>query len=140
MSTLAAESPAASTEHGRLWAALRWLDLPILAVGLAAFLIAGLALWGYAACAGAWLLTRALQELANRNTVRALARGDRRSAMGLHAAAMLARIWILAATVLVVGVIEREAGLAAAVLAAILVGAYLGGNALAQLVTGEEAR
>jgi hypothetical protein len=40
--------------------------------------------------------------------------------MGVMAGAMVGRLWLMGLTVLCVGLIEREAGLAAALLAAIL--------------------
>ena len=54
---------------------------------------------------------------------------------------MLGRLWILAAAILIVGLVgDREAGLAGAVLAAALVTAFLAGEGIAQLIDGEGAR
>jgi hypothetical protein len=101
---------------------LRYLDLALLALALPAFLIADWPLLGYGATAAAWLVARAIQEVATR---RAVATGDRRAVLGVMAGTMLGRIWIVGLAVLVAGLAEREAGLAAGVLAAALFTVFL---------------
>lgn len=96
---------------------LRRLDLLVLALALPVFVLADLPLLGYAGTATAWLLQRGVNVLAAR---RAAETGDRRAAMGVMAGTMLARIWLISLAVLAVGLIEREAGLTGALLAAIL--------------------
>lgn len=96
---------------------LRCLDLLVLALALPVFVIADLPLVGYAGAAAAWLLQRGVNAFASR---RAVESGDRRAAMGVMAGAMVGRLWLVGLTVLCVGLIEREAGLAAALLSAIL--------------------
>ncbi len=81
------------------------------------FLLAGLPVLGYLIIAFAWLAQRFIASFAQR---RALASGDRRAAMSVIAGTMFARLWILGLSVLCAGLIEREAGLAAALLAAVL--------------------
>lgn len=93
---------------------LRHLDLAVLAIALPVFLIAGFPLLGYAVVALAWLLQRGIQAYAER---RALASGDRKAAIGVIAGTMMARLWLLGLSVLGAGLADREAGLAAAVLA-----------------------
>jgi hypothetical protein len=102
--------------------AVRWLDLAVLAIALPVFLAAGLPLFGWAAIAGAWLVQRAAQELFER---RARASGDPRRSAAVLALSMLARVWILALTIFVLGKAEREAGLSAALLSVLLVTVYL---------------
>lgn len=138
MSTLAIEGSSELDGQRRLASGLRLADLPVLVVALPVFVLADLPMLGWAVCTGAWLFVRGLQHLASRQSARALERGDRRSAMGFHAAAMLARIWVIALAVLAAGLIEREAGLAAAVMAIALVTLFLGGGALAQLLEPTE--
>ena len=128
--------PAADRE--RVPFALRYGDLVVLAVGLPVFLIAGLPLLGYGAAAGAWIAARAIELVAARRTARALGGGDRRAAVGTLAAATLARVWLIALVVLLVGLAEREAGLAAAVLAVIVFTYHLGALFLARLLSPEE--
>jgi hypothetical protein len=118
----------------RAAALCRWADLALLALALPVFVAADLPLLGYAVGGGAWLLARGLGHLADRRAALALAAGDRRTALGTVAAAMLGRIWLVALAVLLVGLLaDREDGLAAAVLAAGLVTAYLVGTFLARL-------
>lgn len=92
---------------------LRFLDLAILALALPIFLAAGLPLLGWAGAAGAWIVQRGVQALIER---RARESDDPRTVAGLLAGSMIARGWIIAGTIFVVGLTEREAGLAAAVL------------------------
>jgi hypothetical protein len=106
-----------SGEAGSLLTLLRCLDLLVLALALPLFLIADLPLVGYAGAAAAWSLQRAVNAFAAR---RAAESGDRRAAMGVMAGAMVGRLWLVGLTVLCVGLIEREAGLAAALLSAVL--------------------
>jgi hypothetical protein len=105
---------------------VRQLDLVVLALALPVFLLAGLPMLGYAVAAGAWLAQWAIHVAAERRAAASLAAGDRRSALGVVAATTLGRVWLVALAVLLVGVLaDREDGLAAAVLSAGLVTAYL---------------
>ncbi|MEX1143118.1 MAG: hypothetical protein WD993_07315 [Thermoleophilaceae bacterium] len=96
---------------------LRCFDLLVLALALPLFLIAGLPVLAYAGIAAAWLTQRGVRALAVR---RAVATGDRQAALGVMAGTMLARLWLVTLSVLGVGLIERDAGLPAALLAAAL--------------------
>jgi hypothetical protein len=92
------------------------VDLLALAAALAVFAIGGLPLLGYAVAAAAWLAQRGIQVLAQRRSGEALANGNRRRAMGLVAASTLGRVWLMVTAALLVGLADREAGLAATVL------------------------
>jgi len=92
------------------------VDLLLLAVALVVFAIGGLPLLGYAVAATAWLAQRGIQVLAARRASEDLADGNRQRAMGTVAATTLGRVWLMATAVLLVGIAEREAGLAAALL------------------------
>jgi uncharacterized membrane protein YkgB len=92
------------------------VDLLLLAVALVVFAIGGLPLLGYAAAAAVWLAQRGIQVLASRRAGEDLAEGNRQRAMGTVAATTLGRVWLMATAVLLVGIAEREAGLAAALL------------------------
>jgi len=112
-------------------ALVRQLDLVLLALALPVFLVFDLPLLGYAVAAVAWVAQRLLQRFAAR---RAAGANERRTALGVIAAATLGRVWLLALAILLVGVLaDEDAGLAAAVLAAALVTIYLAGEAVAQL-------
>ena len=100
---------------------LRNLDLIVLALALPVFIAADLPILGWGAAAFAWLASRAVQAFAER---RALASGDRRVAMGARAATLMGRLYLVGITVLVAGIIEREAGLAAGVLSVLVFTVY----------------
>lgn len=99
---------------------LKYVDLLALVAALAAFLVGGLPMLGYAAAAAVWLVQRGIQMVAGRRAQAELAAGNRQRAMGVIAMTTLGRVWLMATAVLLVGLAEREAGLAAAVLVAVL--------------------
>ena len=94
----------------------KYVDLLALLAALAVFLLGGLPLLGYAVAAAVWLTQRGIQVLAQRRMRQELARGNRQKAMGIVAGSALGRVWLMATAVLLVGVAERESGLAAALL------------------------
>lgn len=120
--------------------ALRYADVIVLGVALPIFLLADLPLLGYAAAAGAWIVQHALLAFAQRTAAAALRSGDRRRAMGAIGVTTLARVWLVALAILLVGLLgEREDGLAAAVLSLALVTVHLGSTAVARLLYPQEA-
>jgi hypothetical protein len=94
----------------------KYVDLLALLVALAVFLLGDLPLLGYAVAAAVWLLQRGIQVLAQRRMKQELAAGNRQKAMGFVAGSTLGRVWLMATAVLLVGIAERESGLAAAIL------------------------
>ncbi|HET7053906.1 MAG TPA: hypothetical protein VFI09_08340 [Solirubrobacterales bacterium] len=96
------------------------VDLLVLAAALAVFALGGLPLLGYAVAAAAWLAQRGVQVLAGRRVAAELAAGNRQRAMGIVAGTTLGRVWLMVTAVLLGGLVEREAGLAAAVLLLVL--------------------
>ena len=94
----------------------KYVDLLVLAAALAVFLLGGLPMLGYAAGAASWLAQRGIQMLAARRAQAELSAGNRQKAMGIIAATTLGRVWLMATAVLLVGLAERQAGLAAAIL------------------------
>ena len=113
---------------------IRNLDLVLLAVALPIFLVTDWPLLGYAVAAAAWLVQHGIQLLAEARSRRALAAGDRKTALAAIGGATLARVWLVALAILLVGGLgEREDGLAAAVLAAVLVTTSLAGRGLERL-------
>jgi hypothetical protein len=111
----------------------KYVDLLVLAVALAVFLLGGLPLLGYAVGAAAWLAQRGIQILATRRAGVELAAGNRQRAMGVVAATTLGRVWLMATAVLLVGLAEREAGLAAALLVLALFTVSFAAQGLAHL-------
>ncbi len=94
----------------------KYVDLIALLAALAVFLLGDLPLLGFAVAAAVWLLQRGIQVLAQRRMKQELAAGNRQKAMGFVAGSALGRVWLMATAVLLVGVAERESGLAAALL------------------------
>jgi hypothetical protein len=94
----------------------KYVDLLVLAAALAVFLLGGFPLLGYAVGAAAWLVQRGIQMVAAKRATVELAAGNRQKAMGIIAATTLGRVWLMATAVLLVGLAERPAGLAAAIL------------------------
>jgi uncharacterized membrane protein YkgB len=93
---------------------------------------------GYVVCAGAWIAASAMQLVAERHVKRSLARGNRNSALGVLAASTLGRVWLVALAILLVGLSDRDAGLAGAVLAAVLVTVHLAGMAIGRLISPDD--
>jgi len=100
---------------------IRYLDLLLVALALPVFLAAGLPLAGWGVGAGAWVAQRGLQTYLDG---RASASKDPRTVVGLLAGSMIARGWLVAIAVFLVGLSDNEAGLAAAVLVVMLFTAY----------------
>jgi hypothetical protein len=100
---------------------LRYLDLVVLAIALPIFIAAGLPLLGWAGAAFGWTLQRVIRHFIEQ---RARASDDPRTVAGLLTGSMIARGWIVAGSIFVVGLTEREAGLAAAILAITLFTLY----------------
>ena len=127
--------------ESRVALAIRFFDLVLLAGALPVFLAADLPLAGWAAVALVWVACAAIELYAERRVGRELAGGNRREAMGWVAITSLGRVWLIALTVLLVGLLaEREAGLAAAVLSAILFTVHFGARFIARAMTSPEER
>ena len=117
---------------------LRNLDLFVLLVALPVFLLAGAPLAGYLAAGAAWIVGRIASDYASRRSMQALRESNRRTALGVTAFATMGRVWLLAAAILLVGLLdEREAGLAAAVLALALVTAHLAAQFIVNVLHAE---
>jgi len=111
----------------------KYVDLLLLAVALAVFLLGGLPMLGYAVGAVAWLAQRGIQAVAAKRSQAELKAGNRQKAMGIVAATTLGRVWLMATAVLLVGLGEREAGLAAALLVLVLFTVSFAAQGLAHL-------
>jgi hypothetical protein len=115
--------------------ALRYVDLVLLAAALPVFIAAGFPMTAYIVIALVWIGFHGVELLTARAVRRAAERGDRRAAMGWVGATTLARVWTVALAVLLVGVLHsKDAGLAAAVLAAVLFTVHLGARLLVRFV------
>ena len=142
LSTLALEGSDAAAQRGaRPGALIRYADLALLALALPIFIAAGWPLVGYAAIAAAWLVQHAMLAWANRASAVALARGERNRAMAVVGGITLGRVWLVATTILLVGLLgDREDGLAAAVLALALVTVHFACLAFSKLLAEDPPR
>ena len=114
---------ALRTSEGRAWLALlRNLDLILLAVALPVFAFGGLPMVGYAAVAGAWLLQWLIAKVALQ---RAVELRDRRAALRALVAGLVARLGFAVLAVLGAGLADKDAGVAAGVLALLLFTVHL---------------
>jgi hypothetical protein len=104
--------------------AVRYADLVVLALALPVFLAAGWPMLGYAAGAVAWLIQRAVHAWTNARALDAQAAGDVKRVAGYVTGSMIARGWLVALIVFGAGMVENDAGLAAAVLVVVLFTAY----------------
>jgi hypothetical protein len=111
----------------------KYVDLLVLTAALAIFLLGGFPMLGFAVGAAAWLIQRGIQAVAARRAQGELGAGNRQKAMGILAATTLGRVWLMATAVLLVGLAERQAGLAAAVLVLVLFTISFAAQGLAHL-------
>ena len=92
----------------------RNIDLVIVVIALPVFLIAGWPIAGYLAGAGAWVAQRLISTYATR---KAKETDDLRKMAGIMTGSMIGRGWLVALTILIVGLtVSDEAGLSAALL------------------------
>src|SRR5262249_49336185 len=115
----------------------KYVDLLLLAAALAVFLLGGLPLLGYAVGAGVWLAQRGIQMIAAKRIVAEAPAGNRQRAMGILAATALGRVWLMATAVLLVGLSDKDAGLAAAILVMVLFTVSFAAGGLAHLFNSE---
>src|SRR5437763_9479316 len=105
----------------------------MLAAALPLFLVFGWPILGYVVCAAAWLAGRALHAAAERRARSALSHGNRKGALGTMGAATLGRVWLVALAILLVGLADRKAGLAGALLAVAVVTTYFAAQGIAYM-------
>jgi uncharacterized membrane protein YkgB len=117
----------------------KYVDLLVLAVSLAVFLLGGLPMLGYAVGAGVWLVQRGIQMLAVRRADAELAAGNRQRAMATIAVSTLGRVGLMATAVLLAGLAEREAGLASALLVLVLFTISMAAQGVAHLFDEPQA-
>jgi cobalamin synthase len=108
--------------------AVRHADLALLVLALPLFLVADLPLLGWVGTTLAWIAQKALQAVLER---RAAAADEPKEMFRFIAGSLIGRSWLLALTIFAVGIVERPAGLAAAVLALAVFTTYL----VASLIT-----
>ena len=101
---------------------LRYLDLVVIGLALPLFLVAGLPLLGWVGATVGWTGQRLIQATLERRASRT---EDPRGFFRLMAGSLIGRSWFLVLTIFATGLIEREAGLSAALLALVAFTTYL---------------
>src|SRR3954467_10865014 len=92
---------------------MRNIDVPVLALALVIFLVAGLPILGWVTGAGSWAAQRLVSEFATRKANQA---EDPRARGGLRAGSRIGRGWLVAGISIAGGPGNNGAGLSAAVL------------------------
>ncbi|MDP9208834.1 MAG: hypothetical protein M3O65_10130 [Actinomycetota bacterium] len=134
---LAIARPSAVADGNRAASFFRYLDLLALAIALFVFVVAGLPKLGFAVLAAVWLMQLGVEAYAQRRSLRELAAGNRRGAMGWVGATTLGRVWLVVTAVLLVGLLgDREDGLAAALLSVVLFTLHFVGRFIARAIEG----
>ncbi|HYF28274.1 MAG TPA: hypothetical protein VD931_21205 [Baekduia sp.] len=106
-----------------LWA-VRWLDVLLVVLAAPFVVIAGLPVLGYAVGAVLWTLQRVAAEVIDR---RARAQSDLRTTVGLQVAGIIGRGWLVALTILAVGLAgNRDDGATAAIVVLAAFSVHLG--------------
>jgi len=112
-------------------AVLRHLDLIALALALPVFTLAGLPLGGWALGAGVWLVQKALQLFFESRVRRT---DDPKAVVGYTAGGAIARGWLAALAVLVIGILAGDdVGLSAVVLILVLFTVYFASRLIERL-------
>jgi hypothetical protein len=110
--SVTSEIPEGAEGAGSLsW--MKYADFGLLALALPLFLATGLPLLGWGAAAFGWTAQRLIRDAVNK---RAAASNDPRTVAGLLTGSMIGRGWLIALTIFGAGLVERKAGLSAAVL------------------------
>jgi len=118
--------------------ALRNIDILVLLIAVPVFVLVGAPMSAWIVIAIAWVAGRIGIELAARKRRTALAASNRNAALGVTAMATMGRVWLLAGAILLVGLLDqREAGLAAALLALVLMTVRLGTTFLVHIFDPE---
>jgi hypothetical protein len=115
---------------------LRYVDLVVLAAALPVFVAADLPMLGWAGVTAAWVLQRGAYALFLQRAERSR---DPRSAVGLMSVSLIGRVWLLALVVLAIGLIDRDAGLPAAVLTAVTFQAWFTARIVSRSLEGNTA-
>ena len=114
---------------------LRYLDIAVLLLALPIFVAADLPMLGWVGTAVGWGIQRVVQVAIEK---RARASDDPRTVAGLLTGSMIARGWIVAGSIFIVGLSEREAGLAAAILSITLFTFYFTAQMLTRPFEGKK--
>lgn len=122
LTALAIDSSSGASHGGRANQLLKYADLALIAIALPVFVAADLPLLGWFGAAIGWCGQRTIQFLLER---KASETDDVRGFFRLMAGSLIGRSWFLVISIFTVGMIERQAGLTAALLSVIVFTFYL---------------
>jgi len=122
LTALAIDSSNGASRGGRVNQLLKYADLALIAIALPVFVAADLPLLGWLGAAIGWCGQRGIQFALER---KASETEDVKGFFRLMAGSLIGRSWFLVISIFTVGMIEREAGLAAALLSVIVFTFYL---------------
>lgn len=129
-------SSPAMTRATEPYAVLRFLDVVVVLAAAPFVLLAGAPFLGYAVAAGAWTLQRFIAISIERKAKQA---DDVRRAVGLNVGALLARVWLLALAIVLVGVLaDSDQGVAACVTALAALTIYFANGFLLRALEGDK--
>jgi hypothetical protein len=119
-------------------AVVRYLDVALVVLAAPFVVLTGAPVLGYVAGAAAWIVNRALGSAAEHV---ARKKADVRAAIGLNLGTLLLRAWLVALTILVVGLAgKRQDGLMAALLLLVAFTVYFAMSLILRPLEGRESR
>jgi hypothetical protein len=132
------EQTTAMHPFGDPLAIARYLDVALLILAAPFVVLTGAPVLGYLAGTAAWIVNRALGTAAERVARR---QGDVRAALGLNLGVLLLRAWIVALTILVVGLAgERQDGLMAALVLLVAFTVYFAMSLILWPLEGKDSK
>jgi hypothetical protein len=132
------EQTTAMHPFGDPLAIARYLDVALLILAAPFVVLTGAPVLGYLAGTAAWIVNRALGTAAERVARR---QGDVRAALGLNLGVLLLRAWIVALTILVVGLAgERQDGLMAALVLLVAFTVYFAMSLILRPLEGKDSK
>jgi hypothetical protein len=119
-------------------AVARYLDVALVVLAAPFVVLTGAPVLGYVAGAAAWIVNRALGSAAEHV---ARKKADVRAAIGLNLGTLLLRAWLVALTILVVGLAgRRQDGLMAALLLLVAFTVYFAMSLILRPLEGRESK
>lgn len=129
-------SSPAMTRATEPFAVLRFLDVIVVLAAAPFVLLAGAPFLGYAVAAVAWIAQRFIAIAIEAKAKQA---EDVRRAVGLNVGALLARVWLLALAIVLVGVLaDKDQGVAACVTALGALTIYFANGFLLRALEGDK--
>jgi hypothetical protein len=117
---------------------VRYIDVALLVLAAPFVVLTGAPVLGYAAATAAWIVSRALGTFGERL---ARKKADVRAALGLNLGILLLRAWLVALTILVVGLAgTRQDGLMAALVLLVAFTVYFAMSLILRPLEGKDSK